>query len=1186
MTRSITLGLIAFLLTASSTTAQMVIYVDSRAPANGPGHDWQHAYHFLRDAAASAGSGDEIRVAQGVYRPDRTTLYPAGTGSRYAAFQLTTGVTITGGYRGLAGGGNPDDRDITAFATILSGDLNGDDVPVACKWDWDCDDYARRCEDGFCMLPEGLEDNSYHVVTSAWADATVVFDGVTIAAGNADGDSPSDRGGGIHVLHGAPTFIQCTVTGNWAVYGAGMYNDSSDPTLTDCTFSGNSSTGTIWPGGRGAGMYNDASSPTLTGCTLHGNEARQGAGMYNVDSSNPTLINCTISGNRAHITGGIYNGNGHATLVDCVLTGNSAEFNGGMINDAGTATLTNCIFSENLAGVGGGLTNVGTATLVNCTFSENRASLYGGGMIDGNANATLTNCTFTGNMAATDGGGFVNQTGSPTLTNCTFSGNSANSGGGFFNDAGNPTLTNCTFTANSATNDGGGLLNYVRGDGSTLANCIFWGNTAPDGSQIGGSATATYSCVQGGWPGVGNIDADPMFADADGADDVPGTADDDVRLEDGSPCVNAGNDEALPGEVTTDFEGDDRIWNCRVDMGVDETSSIGLDCNANGVADACDIEDWTSADCNSNGVPDECDVFHVDDDAGPGGDGLTWLTAYDDLQDALSAAACRGMQVRMAGGTYRPSARTNPAVQRTATFQLANGVALRGGYRGLAGGGEPNDRDVVAFATILSGDLNGDDVPVACTWDSPHCSAFGSLCKNDGFCILPDGLEDNCYHVVTGASVDDTTVLDGLTIAGGNADGDFPHERGAGVYLVQSDAALIGCTVTGSSANFGAAMFSDAGNPTLTRCTFSDSSAVGASPGRRGGGVYIDRSDATFIECDFRYNDASSGAGLYGYYANPILVGCTFSDNFASHDAGGMRNFNGDPTLINCAFYGNGAEFGGGMQSSDFATLIGCRFSGNGAAQGGGMSAGSVTLINCAFSGNQAGHGGGMSVGTATLTNCTFSGNSASRGGGLYTNENWLGPTLTGCIVSGNTASNGPQIYGATTASYSCIQGGWPGIGNIDADPHFLDADGPDDVYGTTDDNLRLTRSVSPCIDAGDNAAVPADALDLDDDGDTAEPIPLDLDGANRFADDITRPDTGSGTPPVVDMGAYEIQAWPTADINGDGTTSLADFRILLRCMRGPEAAIPTNCDDADVDRDTDVDLHDFRLLQLQLAAT
>jgi hypothetical protein len=150
-------------------------------------------------------------------------------------------------------------------------------------------------------------------------------------------------------------------------------------------------------------------------------------------------------------------------------------------------------------------------------------------------------------------------------------------------------------------------------------------------------------------------------------------------------------------------------------------------------------------------------------------------------------------------------------------------------------------------------------------------------------------------------------------------------------------------------------------------------------------------------------------------------------------------------------------------------------------------------------------------------------------------------PTLTNCILWGNTATNGApgaQISNegsSPTISYSLVQdsggsgAGWDsslgidGGGNIDEDPQFVDADGPDDVVGTPDDNLRL-QLTSPAIDAGDNSALPPDTFDLDGDGDTAELLPLDLDGYPRCVDIPDVPDTGVGPAPIVDMGACEAQ--------------------------------------------------------------
>ncbi len=208
------------------------------------------------------------------------------------------------------------------------------------------------------------------------------------------------------------------------------------------------------------------------------------------------------------------------------------------------------------------------------------------------------------------------------------------------------------------------------------------------------------------------------------------------------------------------------------------------------------------------------------------------------------------------------------------------------------------------------------------------------------------------------------------------------------------------------------------------------------------------------------------------------------------------------PTLTNVTFSGNSADYGGGMYND---------------GNGGGTS--SPMLTNVTFSRNTATvYGGGMfnyggfgGNSSPMLTNVTFSGNSADVGGGMY-NYGLSGtssPTLSNCILWGNTAPNGPQMYtdsASPTVSYSDIQGGCPsgatcGAGMLYTDPKFVNAAGG---------NLRLDFG-SPAIDAGNNAAVPGG-------------ITTDLDGNPRFVDIPAVPDTGYGTPPIVDMGAYEAQ--------------------------------------------------------------
>lgn len=295
---------------------------------------------------------------------------------------------------------------------------------------------------------------------------------------------------------------------------------------------------------------------------------------------------------------------------------------------------------------------------------------------------------------------------------------------------------------------------------------------------------------------------------------------------------------------------------------------------------------------------------------------------------------------------------------------------------------------------------------------------------------------------------------------------------------------------------------------------------------------------STFLDRSYHVVTSSN---IYPF-KTAILDGFTISHgyangNYPNNAGGGMYNENGSPTVTNCTFSANGADHGGGMYNDNSSpTVTNCIFRGNDAIHGGGIYSyndSSPTLTNSIFSGNHAMYGGGLENknADATLVNCTFSGNSAEHYGGGINHLCDVGlsntVTLTNCVLWGNTSDHGYQIAlaGSTlSVDYCAIQDeqekiykeasptiNW-GTGNIGDDPLFVDADGPDDTFGTEDDNLRLLPGLpgSPCIDAGNNAAVPSG-------------ITTDLDGGTRFFNDPNTPDTGNGTPPIVDMGAYEL---------------------------------------------------------------
>jgi len=210
-----------------------IVYVDVDAIGANNGMSWFDAYWYLQDVLAAAVSGDEIRVAKGTYKPDRSSHSPDGSGDRAATFQLKNGVIIIGGYAGF-GESDPNVRDVGLYATILSGDLSGNDVGGP-------DDPSRA-------------ENSYHVVTGSGTDETAVLDGFTIASGNANGPHPYQQGGGMYNHASQPTLNNCIFSYNLAANGGGMWNGESCPKLTNCSLTSNSVKGE-WASGAGMENY-------------------------------------------------------------------------------------------------------------------------------------------------------------------------------------------------------------------------------------------------------------------------------------------------------------------------------------------------------------------------------------------------------------------------------------------------------------------------------------------------------------------------------------------------------------------------------------------------------------------------------------------------------------------------------------------------------------------------------------------------------------------------------------------------------------------------------------------------------------------------------------------------------------------------------------------------------------------
>jgi hypothetical protein len=506
--------------------AEQVIYVDAAATGTADGSSWSDAFTTLQDGLAAASSlapPVEVRIAQGVYRPDQGT--GVTTGDLLATFTLFDGLVLRGGYAGAAGA-DQEAWDPDRYATVLSGELNADSEALS-----------------------NTLDNSRTIVTGSLVDSTVVVEGLTITGARSEG---------MLIDRGRPTIRRCRFTANGS---RGLNVRDASPPAAPYESEGNTTR-----------LYGDAGSPNVVDCHFEGNHD---AGAEGHEGCTLTMTNCSFvasedCGIRAWRSVLVLNGcifrrnrlegvecmNCDVTLTDCEFTENGGiAVNSGVTGShdvtgdipvntyGGTLDLLRCSFVNNAGGVDAG----GTVTARSCVFNGNGPAPAFFAM-DDTGDATVIDCRFNNNSAEAGGprsGVFVAYGDVVTAERCVFQGNSTfgltpwRAGPPVYSSARVTKLSGCLFAGNSGGPvDPGAVL--VKGRVMRAVNCTFADNRGRPNSfahrtdaepitQVkqcilwdgpasfdlpasdGGEVSVTYCDIEDSHPGLGNVSVDPEF---------------------------------------------------------------------------------------------------------------------------------------------------------------------------------------------------------------------------------------------------------------------------------------------------------------------------------------------------------------------------------------------------------------------------------------------------------------------------------------------------------------------------------------------------------------------------------------------------------------------------------------------------------------------------------------------------
>ncbi len=293
------------------------------------------------------------------------------------------------------------------------------------------------------------------------------------------------------------------------------------------------------------------------------------ATIFHVPGVYPTIqeaVDATANGDTVLIADGTYTGSNNTNIyfgyheivvmsengsenciVDC--EGNTRGFHLDNPNDT-TSVIQGIqiINGDNVSEGGGIFLNGASPTIRDCFISNCTSTVNGGGVsLVNNSNSDLVECQLIGNSA--NGGGAIYCSGSDVnIINNLIVGNSAENGGVVVDNLSSVNITNSTIVENTASSLGGGI--YAGDDYLTIKNCIVWNNYPQQIYVTSATTIVTFSNIEEGWEGEGNINTDPFFVDPANGDyhlqSIYGSYHGGAWLPDPnhSPCIDAGDPDS------------------------------------------------------------------------------------------------------------------------------------------------------------------------------------------------------------------------------------------------------------------------------------------------------------------------------------------------------------------------------------------------------------------------------------------------------------------------------------------------------------------------------------------------------------------------------------------------------------------------------------------------------------------